>query len=71
MGGHFFDSLKQICRSCQDTQITPAMVVISVLIVAIVGALILRREHAEVWCKKWVNMGQVRIMYTTCQVLQI
>ena len=34
----------------------------------VAGALILMREQVEAWRKKWMNMGKVRIMYTTCQV---
>ena len=66
--GYFFDSLTRTCHDCQDTHIAPAMVVVSVVFLVVVGALILMRDQAKAWSKKWLNMGKIRVLYTTCQV---
>ena len=68
-GGYFFDSLSLTCRDCQATRVTPAMVVVSVVVVVAGGVLIFMRDRAQKWADKWVNMGKVRIVYTTFQVI--
>lgn len=70
-GGYFFDSLSLTCRDCQATRVTPAMVVVSVVFVVAGGMLIFMRDRAHKWAEKWVNMGKVRIVYTTFQVISV
>jgi len=65
---YFFDSLTRTCRDCEATHVTPAMVVISVVILVVGCALIFMRDKVMAWSEKWLNMGKVRIVYTTCQV---
>ena len=66
--GYFFDSLTRICRNCQSSRVTPAMVVVSVVVLMVVVGLVCMKDQAQSWSKKWLNMGKVRIVYTTCQV---
>ena len=65
---YFFDSLTRTCRDCEATHVTPAMVVISVVILVVGCALIFMHDKVKAWSEKWLNMGKVRIVYTTCQV---
>ena len=32
--------------------------------------IVFMKEEAQAWNKKWLNLGKVRIVYTTCQVSQ-
>lgn len=65
---YFFDSLTRTCRDCEATHVTPAMVVVSVAILVVACALIFMHDKVKAWSEKWLNMGKVRIVYTTCQV---
>ena len=67
--GYFFDSLSRTCRDCQSTRVTPAMVVFSIVVVLAGVVLIFNRDKTKKWAAKWVNMGKVRIVYTTFQVM--
>ena len=70
-GGFFFDSLTRTCRDCEATRVTPAMVVVSVVVVVAGGMLIFMRDKTKQWADKWINMGKVRIVYTTYQVILV
>ena len=45
------------------------MVVAGVVVVVAGGMLTFMRSKAQNWADKWVNMGKVRIVYTTFQVI--
>ena len=65
---YFFDSITRTCRDCEATRVTPAMVVVSVVVLMVCCALIFMYDKVKAWSEKWLNMGKVRIVYTTCQV---
>jgi len=44
------------------------MVVVSVVVLMVCCALIFMYDKVKAWSEKWLNMGKVRIVYTTCQV---
>ena len=67
---HFYkDGLAGTCEDCAESRIGPALVVLAVVVVAAIASMTIRWEKLKAWVAN-LDFGQVRVMFSTCQVLR-